>query len=352
MNDDGGSRGGSRLNSASGGRDYYTSIDELVNAKDGEFKALTGKLTKDWLLCLLKDALSHLRTAQSFNSKLDMLKKGSSVNNVIIENKKFKEQMLMKLDEITAIKDKVDSMCVTSASASSAFASQPRTVPDSIHKRQLKVIGVSECVEAEISNDRALFDKSSIETISADLGTEVIIEDCRRLGKFLPSKSRTVLVTFSNIWDARKLRSKAIEQQLYRHTGVLIVPEFSYEDRQVEKKILKKRFELINQGNEKSRIRIRDLQLYVDGHFVVSDWLQLSIIRLNCRSLVSINKRFQLTNFLSNHMPDIACLSESWLDKNFCDNISLNTHYITAAHADRENGTHGGVVILCKSHVH
>ena len=126
-------------------------------------------------------------------------------------------------------------------------------------------------VEAKNSNDRALFDKASIETISADLGTEVIIEDCRRLGNFIPGKSRTVLVTFSNIWDARKLRSKAIEQQLYRHKGVLIVPELSYEDRQVEKKILQKRFELINQGTEKSRIRIRDLKLYVDGQFVASD---------------------------------------------------------------------------------
>ena len=217
MNDDGGSRGDSRLNSAFGGRDYYPSIDELVNANDGEFKALTGKLTKDWLLCFLKDALSHLRTAKSFNSNSDKLKV-SSVNDVIIENKEFKEQMLMKLDELTAIKDKVNSMCVTSASASSAFESQPRIV-DSIHSRQLKVIGVSECVDAKNFNDRALFDKASIETISANLGTEIIIEDCRRLGKFIPGRSRTVLVTFSNIWDARKLRSKAIEQQLYRHKG-------------------------------------------------------------------------------------------------------------------------------------
>ena len=108
MKDDGGSRGGSRLNFASGGRDYYPSIDELVNAKDGEFKALTGKLTKDWLLCLLKDALSHLRTAKSFISKFDMLKeKVSSVNDAVIENKKFKEQILMKLDELTAIKETV-----------------------------------------------------------------------------------------------------------------------------------------------------------------------------------------------------------------------------------------------------
>ena len=89
MNDDGGSRGGSRLNSASCGRDYHPSIDELLNANDGEIKALTGKLTKDWLLCLLKDALSHLRTAKSFNSNFDTLKeKVSSVNDVIIENKK------------------------------------------------------------------------------------------------------------------------------------------------------------------------------------------------------------------------------------------------------------------------
>ena len=51
-------------------------------------------------------------------------------------------------------------------------------------------------------------------------------------------------------------------------------------------------------------------------------------------------------------MPDIACLSESWLDKDFYDNISLNTHYITAERADGENGIHGGEVILCKSHVH
>ena len=214
MNDDRGSRCCSGLNSASGGRDHCPSINEQVIAIDGEYKALTGKLTKAWLLCLLKDALSHLRTTKSFKLNFDTLKeKVSSANDVIIENKKFKEQMLMKLDELTVIKDKVDSMCVTSASASSAFASQPRIVLDSIHERQLKVIGVSECVEAKNSNDRALFDKASIETISADLGTEVIIKDCRRLGKFIPGKSRTVLATLSNIWDARKLRSKAIQQQ-------------------------------------------------------------------------------------------------------------------------------------------
>ena len=61
MNDDEGSRGGSRLNSASGGRDYYPSIDEMVNANDGEFKALTLDFFVCWrTLSPTSEQLSHL----------------------------------------------------------------------------------------------------------------------------------------------------------------------------------------------------------------------------------------------------------------------------------------------------
>ena len=47
MNDDGGSRGGSRNISTSGGRDYYPAVDKLVDADDAAFKSLTGKQTKE-----------------------------------------------------------------------------------------------------------------------------------------------------------------------------------------------------------------------------------------------------------------------------------------------------------------
>ena len=114
-------------------------------------------------------------------------------------------------------------------------------------------------------------DKTSLETISASLGTEIIVEDCRRLGKYTTGKNRPILVTFSSVWDVRKLRSKAIEQKLYQRDGILIVPELSYDDRQVEKKLLKKRYDLMSNGTEKSRIKIKDLKLYVDGQIVDLD---------------------------------------------------------------------------------
>ena len=69
QDDDSGSRGGSiRLNSTSGGKSYYPTI---VEADNDSFRVLTEKLTKDWLICLLKDSVAHLREAKSTSSILN-----------------------------------------------------------------------------------------------------------------------------------------------------------------------------------------------------------------------------------------------------------------------------------------
>ena len=254
--------------------DYYPTIAELLVAPEDEVNTYLQKSTtlKKDIACLLREALSqlraapllreikadlddtrcHLKTVKSLNSNLDTMKE--KVDNSALENELFKYSMLKKLDELTTLKDQVDKMCATSVPVSKAPVSQPRIQHDTIYKRQLKVIGVNESVGAKNFNDRTLTDKTSLETISASLGTEVIIEDCRRLGKFTPGKNRPILVTFSSVWDVRKLRSKAIEQKLYQRDGILIVPELSYDDRQVEKKLLKKRYDLMTNGTEKSRI--------------------------------------------------------------------------------------------------
>ena len=54
-----------RTNSTSqlGGRNYYPSIEELLHADSDGFKHLTDELTKDWILCLPKDTIGHLREA-------------------------------------------------------------------------------------------------------------------------------------------------------------------------------------------------------------------------------------------------------------------------------------------------
>ena len=42
--------------SSVGGKDYYPSINELVDADPEGFKKLTGKLNKNCILCLLRDS--------------------------------------------------------------------------------------------------------------------------------------------------------------------------------------------------------------------------------------------------------------------------------------------------------
>ena len=56
-----------RTNSISrpGGKNYYLSITELVEADDDRLRVLTDELTKEWLIWLLKDTVAHLREAKS-----------------------------------------------------------------------------------------------------------------------------------------------------------------------------------------------------------------------------------------------------------------------------------------------
>ena len=88
---DGKQRTGSR---STGGRNYYSHDDELLAATAEEFKSLTGKLTKDFLLCLVKDSLSHLEQAQLSSTYFEALDKiidniGDSISNNIPTNTKI-----------------------------------------------------------------------------------------------------------------------------------------------------------------------------------------------------------------------------------------------------------------------
>ena len=45
---------------------------------------------------------------------------------------------------------------------------------------------------------------------------DVNIDDCRRLGGYTQDKNCPIPVTFANVWDARKCRSKAIENRFIK----------------------------------------------------------------------------------------------------------------------------------------
>ena len=64
--------------------------------------------------------------------------------------------------------------------------------------------------------------------------------------------------------------------------------------------------------------------------------------------MLSINKRTDFTNLLSSELPDVVCVTETWLDEHFTEKLVLNDHYFTVPRSDRSTG-HGGTAIICHS---
>ena len=133
------------------------------------------------------------------------------------------------------------------------------------HRYQVKVVGVPEN-NLRFSNDRKLRDKEIIEDIATELNLHnVHVSDCHRNGKFNNSKRWPIIATFSSIWDARRMVSKSIERKLFQEKSILVLAQLSPSDQEIERCLLAKRYTLINDGTDESRIKIRNLKLYIDG---------------------------------------------------------------------------------------
>ena len=60
--------------------------------------------------------------------------------------------------------------------------------------------------------------------------------------------------------------SKSIERKLFRVKGILVLAQLSPSDQEIERRLLAKRCTLVNDGTDKSRVKIRNLKLYIDGN--------------------------------------------------------------------------------------
>ena len=135
---------------------------------------------------------------------------------------------------------------------------------------QIRVFGVQETTEDLSRIDRKNYDKTHIEKILKHLNKEHIqISDCYRLGKYSKENkhSRTLLVTFSSVWDKDMVLQSANSLATFNQR-VFLSPALSDSDRLLERKILKKRWELINSGNERKDVKINNLKLYLKGNLV------------------------------------------------------------------------------------
>ena len=138
-----------------------------------------------------------------------------------------------------------------------------------VTKRSVRVSGLPESTAKNIY-ERKSDDIQKLKTIIADIGvTDLKVNNIIRMGKFSEGRNRTLIVELPNIMDVELLVSKAIKAKLGNVHQVYISPDLTKEEREIEKKLLKKRRELIDSKEvERKDIKIRNLTLYVKNQKV------------------------------------------------------------------------------------
>ena len=127
--------------------------------------------------------------------------------------------------------------------------------------------------EPHASNNDTLFVAQETKKVVAVLNRlEEIpkIENIQRMGKFdeRRSRPRTVLLKLGNVWEARKVLSKAQNLKSFSPHKIFISPRLTPEDLAVDRKLLMKHREKINAGTPLNSIRIRKSQLFVDRKLI------------------------------------------------------------------------------------
>ena len=77
-----------------------------------------------------------------------------------------------------------------------------------------------------------------------------------------------MIVELTTRSDAELLVSKAMMDKLGTSSDIWISPDLSKEERLLERKVLKKRRELIDAKTDRKRIEVRNLTLFLDGEAV------------------------------------------------------------------------------------
>ena len=97
------------------------------------------------------------------------------------------------------------------------------------------------------------------------IGKEPTLSDCFRIGKYDETKRRGIIVKLSKIWTTRKILANSHHMKEYpAGYRAFISRELTHEERIIERNLLKKRRDLIENGTKRTSIRIRNLKLYAD----------------------------------------------------------------------------------------
>ena len=136
---------------------------------------------------------------------------------------------------------------------------------DTEKKFNLVLYGVKECRPGMSKSARLEADLESVISIFSHIDSSIqaqSIKDCLRLGKYIPSQSRSrpILVKFIRFTDVTKVLSSRAKIS----RPFFVKSDMSLEER-VEESLIKERWGLIQSGIERKNLRIRNNCLFVNG---------------------------------------------------------------------------------------
>ena len=124
------------------------------------------------------------------------------------------------------------------------------------------VYGIEESSSKLSKTNRTQSDLEKVVSILPNVNSSSI-KDLHRLGKFkiAQERPRPIIVKFLRALDAKAVLSDHDNIP----SSVLVKPDMSPERRNIESKLLKERYKLIQQGISRKSIKIRNTQLYVNN---------------------------------------------------------------------------------------
>ena len=195
--------------------------------------------------------------------------KGFELSQIEVVVKKALDTCLPPLVE-RCLNEKLDTACKLPVK----FPPSPKAIEDT--SCTLRVNGIPE--EGSNLFENIQSDSARLKAVFVHIGEYEAgnISAVRRLGKFVTPKTdkesaksrpRTLLVTFTNPWSARKCLARSSHLKSFDYS-VNISQSLTGEQRVMEKKILSTRYNMIQSGKLRVDFRIRDLKLYYTDELV------------------------------------------------------------------------------------
>ena len=277
---------GERGRLASAYSSYYPTLDEVLSSTDDDLNKYLNKTVKGNVVSLFKELINRYRDNGTIKTEIMEMKQ--SLAEVVEEVQHLKEQpppskatyseitqsIAKVVEEVQQLKEQpVPTKVTNNEITHNEVNINERSI-------ELRVSGIPEFKSSHAKSNRSEqidYEEKSIASIVKYLECE---DDCiksfNRLGKYQPNatRPRTLLVKFKTELVVNKILARANKLRFYEGDGiqdkykVFISKSLSKTEQELENKLLKKRRELINEGNQPSTLRIRNFELFLNDRRV------------------------------------------------------------------------------------